>query len=165
MNAIKFVWAFVLLTLSGFALADSVPKYVLSIEKQERAAWTLACAFKAYDCSRILPPQVWYMNIPGTHGRYYRGAPGIEINIRLIGQSFAGFVMIHEMVHYIQHAQIMDSPQSHGYQSHCARESEAFNITLAVAYSLDYSDARLAAWPEMAGAYGCSFSRPSWNTR
>ena len=155
MNATHFVSALVLLAAS--AAANAEPLFVKDISKMERTAWRIACDFKGYDCSNIPVPQVWYMEMEGTHGRYWRGAPGIEVNTKLIGQVFSGLVMVHEMVHYIQDYQIRQS-LNHGFNSHCDREREAFNITLAVAFSLNIKDSRLVSWPEIARAYSCPYT-------
>jgi len=153
-----FAVATLLLAAPYAALSAPAPKYVADISKMERAAWNIACAFKAYDCSRLRAPQVWYIALRGGHGRYYFGAPGIEVNMELIGQPFSGLVMVHEMVHYIQYAQRQASKYPTVYDNHCVRESEAFNIMAAVAHAMNIRDPRLAYWPEMAAAYQCSFS-------
>jgi hypothetical protein len=159
MKSLKlFAAALVLLAAPYAALADPAPKYVTDISEMERASWRIACAFKAYDCSRLPAPQVWYIDMQGTHGRYFFGAPGIEVSTKLLGQSFSGLVMVHEMVHYIQYAQRREHSYPSVYDNRCVRESEAFNIAAAAAYSMGINDIRLASWPQMAGAYGCSFS-------
>ena len=138
--------------------ADSVPlpgKYVRDINAMHDEAWRLACTFKAYDCSTLAQPQVWYTPIWGSYGRYKHDSPGIQINIGVAGETFSLLVAVHEMVHYIQNAEGANRFGEATYRAHCQREAEAFNISNAVAAWADYRDDRLTSWPDMAAQYSC----------
>ncbi len=116
-------------------------------------AWGEACALKGIKpamCAKLPPPRVSYGFLPMQYGGYKIGSYHVVIDVRIMGQSLSGVIMVHEMIHYIQDLQRKDGPVS--IAEECAAEKEAFNLSVAWARrsGLAKDDPRLKDWADLA---------------
>jgi hypothetical protein len=136
--------------MAMFSLACSAKEPMLvDINKAEADAWALTCLFSAYDCSQVKPPKVLYEPMSAYREGYHDyGSPYVYVNVNLLGTLHSKAVMVHEMIHYLQHKQ--KAPKNR-----CLREAEAFNLTYTITRFFGYNDVDSPAWPTMMGQYGC----------
>lgn len=116
------------------------------------AAWLMACEAKKVDCTLLEQPVVAYSIMPkNTLGLYPRiGGWIVLVNIDLVADPASVPVMIHEMIHFLQHEE--------GFSGNrCEREQQAFELTLEIAqkYHLDTSSGGVVPWYMVARQYGC----------
>jgi len=124
----------------------------------EMDAWRTACREMKVLCSAWAPPVVTYGLLKGPFGRYELGSHTIQLDIRILGQSFSYVVMVHEMVHYLQYT--VFGP----ILSSCEAEEQAFRIGMKVALDLNIQDPRIKTWTEMKHLYGCGPLPPRRDT-
>ena len=154
--------AFLLSALLSSSAAAAT--YLASISAMHQEAWETVCIYKAVNCSELPAPQVWYTpDADGMFGYYTFGEEGIHVHLKLLGDPFSRYVVIHEMVHYIQLKQAQTGKTGVLYAHSCVRESEAFNITATAAYAERFLDPRLVTWARARGHYGCGPVKIGWH--
>lgn len=155
------LFALFLLAPATLANATSPPPLgERAIEGYQRAAWYMACEVKRFDCTLLRPPMIVYAIIPsGTLGLYPHNSPVVIITSRLMYSTEQTAVLVHEMIHYIQGAQGHHNYFSGAYRPSCAREQEAFDLTLKIMTQYRLKSRLAASWEEMRLQYGCDSLR------
>ncbi len=132
----------------------AAPVFLASINQMHQEAWRDACKYKATYCEEIPMPQVWYTEMDRTmYGYYEYGAAGVHIRMNLLGTEFSRYVVVHEMVHYLQERQEETGYTGVLYRFTCVRESEAFNVVAGLALERGYVDPRIKSWGEASAYY------------
>lgn len=123
--------------------------------KQADAAWKAACRVKKASCMSIPQPSIAWAPLPSAFGQYHMGDAAIVMDSSIRGQAFAQIVMLHEMVHYLQHFKDGNEPAKTKDEA-CASEKEAVLLSYPLAKEWGLTmDGRVRSWDQMAPLYAC----------
>ena len=139
------------------ALSFAIPARSATINEMHAQAWEQACVYKALNCKGLSAPQVQYLNLEeGMLGYHIYGTDVVVINLSLLGTPESKYIIIHEMVHYLQFqmAAVL-IPYRFIVISDCLMESEAFNIVAAIAHKENFYSKYIGDWSKVRGRYKC----------
>lgn len=152
------------LAISGPALAQSqmtgpasIPvETAIKLHGLHVMAWNTACELKKQQklCAQWVMPKVAYGLLFGDYGAYRHGSDIALVDLRLIGQEFGHVVLIHEMIHYIQH---LENPLVVNLlaANACAEEEEAFTLVYEYVQKSEIAkgDPRVETWSQALPKY------------
>ena len=94
-------------------------------------AWLVACSLSRYTCEGLPIPKVFYAPLPNLWGMYL-GSHTVFLTSSLTPYNdesiFAKGVLVHEMVHYLQHKEDGLEPLIKNSATWCAVEGEAYEV-------------------------------------